>query len=324
MNENDIYKLKYYKYKNKYIELKNRYNQEGGVSGEYAFFFNKAIFKKEKKDVLELSYAQLCKLPGIRAVIKIGDSIDKATFVSPPKLQPNCFTRAGIVTLSQTNIQLFFENVNRCLTTNLADYCLVFDIQQLRKKNIFLLEVIKIDKEPLIQSLTYTHTELEKKAKELEKKAEEAETVVNTAIIRYGNKLIEADALLIEIEKLADAALAIATQASELIKIAATISITKTQPNEKIIEVITNAKLDLSKFNAVASNESTKVTKLEKELKHMGFNLVGHKILEKFKNTKEIARIAATEYTEFSKTISSNPLVQRALTSVSPIKRLQS
>jgi hypothetical protein len=40
MNENDIYKLKYYKYKNKYIELKNRYNQEGGKTGLHAFFCN--------------------------------------------------------------------------------------------------------------------------------------------------------------------------------------------------------------------------------------------------------------------------------------------
>ena len=48
MNQNDIYKLKYYKYKNKYLELKNRYNQEGGAPeklGTVAFFLMNSSLK---------------------------------------------------------------------------------------------------------------------------------------------------------------------------------------------------------------------------------------------------------------------------------------
>ena len=46
-NENDIYKLKYYKYKNKYLELKNRYNQEGGAPLYFVFFFNREELEKK-------------------------------------------------------------------------------------------------------------------------------------------------------------------------------------------------------------------------------------------------------------------------------------
>ena len=55
MNENDIYKSKYYKYKNKYIQLKNIQNQEGGsyppdlTDGIIAFIGN-SVFMHEKYD----------------------------------------------------------------------------------------------------------------------------------------------------------------------------------------------------------------------------------------------------------------------------------
>lgn len=38
MNENDIYKLKYYKYKNKYIQLKQM-NLEGGLKKAINYLF---------------------------------------------------------------------------------------------------------------------------------------------------------------------------------------------------------------------------------------------------------------------------------------------
>ena len=145
MNENDIYKLKYYKYKNKYIELKNRYNQEGGVSGDYAFFFNEnelspyrvnnsnnSLFDKTSK-VYNPTFDELAKLQGLKAIIKNGQTIGEAIF---PTLPTKKCALKDTTTLNPTlesinNVRTFFNKVNTCVGTNVskANLCLVFQMK---------------------------------------------------------------------------------------------------------------------------------------------------------------------------------------------------
>jgi hypothetical protein len=164
MNENDIYKLKYYKYKNKYLELKNRYNQEGGESEYYAFFLNESEFNKSYKvnnsnnALLPINSAtfyypnlnQLKKLPGLKAIIKDGQTIGEAFFPTLPKNKCGLSTDKTIdkTTLNPTlestnNVITFFNKVNDCAATNAfkANLCLVFQINYGRNE---LISVKKI------------------------------------------------------------------------------------------------------------------------------------------------------------------------------------
>jgi hypothetical protein len=150
MNENDIYKLKYYKYKNKYIQLKNRYNQEGGEYGDYAFFLNKHEFNISYRvnnannallDINEKFYyptfVELKKLPGLKAIIKNGQTIGEAFFPTLPKnkcVLSNVIDKADSTKLDITspftnNITTFFNKVNNCFVNGLiVNLCLVFKI----------------------------------------------------------------------------------------------------------------------------------------------------------------------------------------------------
>ena len=382
MNENDIYKLKYYKYKNKYIELKNRYNQEGGVPpGYYAFFLNKILFeqvykvhtdkKLYYKDVskstnkLSLSYQELSKLNGIRAIMKNGQTTSEAVF--PTRKENKCTSTQSLklfITDTSDNCLELFDHVNECLISDKADYCLIFFMDNsgkisLKKEIITQQAKVALLKAQELQGQIAQIAQARQTAKELQerqiaqiaqakqkaqelqiaqerqarltaqelllqepqKKAEGIENKVKTAIIKYteSNTDINLKALLTEVEKLASNALDIVTRVSEITKIAATISITETQSDEEIIEIIKNAQLKLGLLNTTASNQAKKVTELEKELKEMGFKREEY-VIEKFIETKEIARKVVTEYTNFSKTISSNPIVQRAQKALSPIK----
>jgi hypothetical protein len=163
MNENDIYKLKYYKYKNKYLELKNKYNQEGGESGHYAFFLNEHEFNKFYKvnnsnNELLLNnsvtfyyptFNQLKILPGLKAIIKNGQTIGEASFPTLPTKK--CGLSTDKTTLNPTlestnNVITFFTKVNTCVATNVskANLCLVFKINLVDKNELISVKRISL------------------------------------------------------------------------------------------------------------------------------------------------------------------------------------
>jgi len=141
MNENDIYKLKYYKYKKKYIELKNRYNQDGGAPTYFVFFFNRyelktknGIIFRNKKDNTGVEFAkntkiyiptktELSNLSSLKARIENNKSIGQAYFYSEnPKLKGICNLPDND---NDKNKKLSYDHKKR--TDNIFDFFAIID-----------------------------------------------------------------------------------------------------------------------------------------------------------------------------------------------------
>ena len=281
MDKNDIYKLKYYKYKSKYLQLKNIYNQEGGVpfglTGLTAFFLNKAVFEQiykvnlnnlykkdvipSSKDILSLSYDELCKLPGIKTIIKTEQTIEQA--IIKTEQDKKCkSTNLLKLKINDTinNSSLFFPIVNTCLITKNANYCLIFDIKQYGKN---ILKYV-IDEPDWSQKDRKNPKEIETKAKaEVEaeikikqKEAADAATVVvlakaaaAEAAVAAENAAKEAENAII-VEKVAIAVAKAASEDREKQKAAsaARATVIKTEAKATAANVaVAKAKVDVAK-----------------------------------------------------------------------------